>query len=430
MTDQATTTSSAHTSSAAHEALVEQYIDILLRAGVNIQPGQTLVMQPALGPEIQPFVHRVAERAYALGAGNVVILWQDQYAQRLRILHGDEAALNHEPTGFAHEIESYLDRGAARLSIVAPDPEALQGLDPERQAKMHAASSRAMKRVMDLTMADAVAWSIGAIPTAAWAKQVFPGKPVEEGIAELWRIIFAVSRVDQPDPMAAWLAHAQNLKVREEYLNRARFKTLHYRAPGTDLHIDLPKGHHWISGGVRSERGIEFFPNIPTEEVFTAPQRDGVNGTVTSTLPLRYNGETIEHLSLTLRHGRIVEYGAERGAETLKTIIETDEGSHFFGEVALVPVTSPCNTGFPFYNTLFDENAVSHIAIGRAYSTCLEGGEKLSDEEVAARGLNFSMTHVDFMIGSDHLDVDGETEAGEIVPVMRQGLWAEHSGSR
>lgn len=421
MSDHASTTSSA----TPHDALVERYIDILLRAGTNLQPGQTIVMQPELGPEIQAFMHLVAERAYALGAGDVVIQWHDPVAQRLRTLYGDASALDHEPHGAAREVLSYLERGAARLAVVAPDPQAFAGLDPQRQARVRVARAKAYKPIQDLTMTHANAWSVAAIPTAAWARQVFPNRSVEEGMAELWRVIFAVSRADQPDPLAAWLAHGADLKRREAQLTRAQFKTLHYRAPGTDLHIELPTAHRWIGGSSHSARGIEFYPNIPTEEVFTAPKRDGVNGTVTSTLPLQLNGQTIEHIHLTLREGRIVEYGAEHGGEMLKSVIETDEGSHFFGEVALVSITSPCNTGFPFYNTLFDENAASHIAIGRAYPTCIEGGEKLSEEEASARGLNASLMHVDFMVGSDRLDVDGETTSGDIVPVMRQGQWAE-----
>lgn len=434
MSDQAPDTSTsaptAATGDVTHDALVERYVDILLRAGINLQPGQIVVMQQALGLEVQPFVHRVAERAYALGAGDVVILWQDLVAQRLRLLHGDEVALDHEPHGAAREVLSYLERGAAQLAIDAPDPEALAGLDAERQARVRVARARANKPVQDLTMTSANAWSVGAIPTAAWARQVFPERSVEQGMAELWRIIFAVSRADQPDPLAAWLAHGAGLKARAAQLTRAQFKALRYRAPDTDLHVELPSAHRWNGGGSTSARGIAFVPNIPTEEVFTAPKRDAVNGTVTSTLPLQVNGQTVEHIHLTLRNGRIVDYGAERGGEMLKSVIETDEGSHFFGEIALVPVTSPCNTGFPFYNTLFDENAVSHIAIGRAYPTCIEGGQSLTEEQVAARGLNLSMMHVDFMVGSDQFDVDGETHSGEIIPVMRHGVWAEEFALR
>lgn len=407
-----------------HDALIEKYIDVALRSGVNIQPGQPLLMQLSISPELLPFAHRVAERAYQLGAGNVIIQWNDQYMTRLRALHGNEAALTHEPHGMVAEIESYLDQGAASLHIAAPDPQVLAGVDPERLATMQLAGSNASMRIQPRIMSGAVPWSIIAIPTPAWAKQVFPDKPVEEGMAELWRIIFATTRVDQPDPIAAWHAHIEDLKIRREYLNRMRFKRLHYRAPGTDLRVELPATHLWVSGGERSASGAIFHPNIPTEEVFTAPQRDGTNGTVRSTLPLQVAGQTIEHLTLTLRDGRIVEYGAERGAEMLKTIVERDEGSHFLGEIALVPITSPCNTGFPLYNTLFDENAVSHIAIGQAYPICIEDGTLLGEEELDARGLNASKMHMDFMVGSDQLDIDGETASGEIVPVMRKGLWA------
>lgn len=411
-------------SSTEHEALVEKYIDIILRGGINLQPDQILFMMLPMRPELQTFAHVVADRAYALGAGDVVIHWQDSYLERLRALHGNEAALTHVPAGVVREIESYMEAGAGMLQIMAPDPEALAGTDPERLAKMQAALASVAQGIQQRMASGATPWSIVAIPTPAWARQVFPEKPAEEGMAELWRIIFAVSRVDQPDPMAAWVAHVHDLKAHEDYLNSMRFKRLHYRAPGTDLHVELPETHRWVSGALHSERGVDFFPNIPTEEVFTTPRRDAINGTVTSTKPLHVSGQTIERLTLTLRDGRIVEYGAERGADVLKTIIEMDEGSHYLGEVALVPITSPCNTGFPFYNILYDENAVSHIAIGHGFPFALEGGTALGEEELVARGMNTSAMHLDFMVGSDQLDIDGETTSGVIVPLMRGGLWA------
>lgn len=407
-----------------HEELVARYIDVILRGGVNLQPDQALVMMLPMGPELQEFTHRVAERAYALGAGDVVVMWQDQYVERLRALHGNEAALTHVPAGRIREIESYLEDGAAMLNIMAPNPEALAGTDPARLAKMQAAVAPVAQGIQRRMASGATPWSIVSIPTSAWAKQVFPERSPEEGMAELWRIIFAVSRVDQPNPMAAWDEHMRDLAAHETYLNSMRFKRLHYRAPGTDLHVELSESHRWVSGKLRSERGLDFNPNIPTEEVFTTPKRDAINGTVTSTQPLHMSGQTIEHLRLTLRDGRIVEYGAERGEDVLKTVVEMDDGSHYLGEVALVPVSSPCNTGFPFYNVLYDENAVSHIAIGHGFPFCFENGTALGEEELVARGMNTSLMHLDFMVGSDQLDIDGETASGVIVPLMRAGLWA------
>jgi aminopeptidase len=392
--------------------------------GTNLQPGQTLVVTTELAAESLPFIHRLAERAYALGAGNVLINWQDQTVLRLRGLHGDEAALNAGPVWQAREREALSQRGAAFLSISAPDPDALAGVDPQRMATIQQASATAFAGYTRSLMASQHVWCVGAIPTTAWARRVFPQLAAEEAVDSLWRYILGVARCETPDPLAAWQEHVQLLTTHMDHLNTLRFQRLRYRAPGTDLTIELPEGHQWLGGGSRTPQGIAFMPNIPTEEVFTAPKKDGVSGTVRSTLPLFARGQLIERLTLTFARGRIVNYAAERGEETLKHIIETDEGSHFLGEVALVPVTSPCNIGTPLYSTLFDENASCHLAIGQAYAACIEGGKELGEAELAARGLNASMAHVDFMIGSDQLAIDGETATGETVPVFRQGNWA------
>jgi aminopeptidase len=406
---------------------IEQYIEVLLRVGANLQPGQTLVVTTELVAENLPFIHQLAERAYALGAGNVLINWQDQTLVRLRGLHGDEAALKTGPVWQAREREELSERDAAFLTISASDPGAMAGVEPQRMATMQQASASAFAGYVRRLMANQHVWSIGAIPTTPWARQVFPKLSAEEAVAALWRYILRVARSDTPDPLAAWQEHIQRLATSQQYMNAMRFRRLRYRAPGTELTIELPEGHQWIGGGARTPRGIAFMPNIPTEEVFTLPKKDGVHGTVRSTLPLYARGQLIERLALTFERGRIVDYTAATGEEVLKHIIETDEGSHYLGEVALVPVTSPCNIGTPLYSTLYDENASCHLAIGQAYAECLEGSKELNEEELAARGVNASLAHVDFMIGSDQLDIDGETASGETVPVFRGGNWAPNA---
>ncbi|HET7616529.1 MAG TPA: aminopeptidase, partial [Bacillales bacterium] len=240
----------------------------------------------------------------------------------------------------------------------------------------------------------------------------------------LWDTVFKMTRADREDPVAAWDEHQKSLNEKVEYLNRKKFAKLHYLAPGTDLTIAFPEGHKWVGGGSPNEDGVDFIANIPTEEVFTLPLKTGVNGTVSNTKPLNYSGNLIDHFSLTFENGRIVDFDAEQGKDTLKRLIETDEGSHYLGEVALVPNDSPISqSGLIFFNTLYDENASCHLAIGKAYPSSLEGGSKMDAEELEQQGANSSLAHVDFMIGSDKLDIDGITKDGDVEPLFREGNW-------
>lgn len=408
------------------ETQLERYAELLLRLGVNLQPGQNLILNAGAAPveEVATMMRLLARKAYAMGARNVFPQWDDADIARTRMLLAPEEALSDVQLWRIRWMEEQSDLGSAFLSLAAPDPDLFAGVATERLTAARRANARASERLMAATMKLAHPWSVGAVAIRAWARKVHPDLSESEALAALWAYIFKATRVDQPDPLAAWREHLTQLATHMDALNRLRFARLHYRAPGTNLTIDLPEGHRWEGGGSALQRERPIVPNIPTEEVFSLPARNGVNGVVSATMPLNYNGVLIEGIRLTLDGGRIIDYSATSGADALKSIIETDEGSHYLGEVALVPANSPINVGRPVYNTLFDENAACHIAIGRAYPTCIEGGEAMSQEELAARGVNFSDTHVDFMIGSTELDIDGETASGERVPVFRRGLWA------
>jgi aminopeptidase len=366
----------------------------------------------------------MTRKAYEMGARNVFPQWDDASITRTRMLSAPVEALSDVQLWRVKWLEEESEQGSAFMTLLAPDPDLFDGVETERLTISRRANARAGARLSEAASKLAHPWSVAAIATRAWARKVHPDLSERDGLDALWRYIFAATRVDRPDPLQAWRDHMAQLNAHMGELNRMRFKRLRYSAPGTDLTIDLPEGHLWMGGGASAFKGNLFVPNIPTEEVFSLPAREGVNGVVSSTMPLNYNGMLIDGIRLTLADGRIVSYSATSGEAALKSIIETDEGSHYLGEVALVPLDSPVNTGTPVYNTLFDENASCHIAIGRAYPICIEGGDAMTPEELAAHGVNSSDAHVDFMIGSAEMDIDGETASGERVPVFRRGMWA------
>ncbi|HET9110637.1 MAG TPA: aminopeptidase [Ktedonobacterales bacterium] len=410
----------------AFEAQLESYVTVLLRLGVNLQPGQNLIITSTSAPveEVAPVMRLITRKAYEMGARNVYPQWDDAEVSRTRMLLAPDEALSDVEMWEVKWAEEESAKGSAFLTLFAPDPDLFEGVPMERLTTSRRANARARARFSAATSKMAHPWSVGAIATRAWARKTHPDMSDEDAIAALWQYIFQATRIDQPDPVRAWQEHVAQLTTHTNELNRARFKRIRYHAPGTDLTVDLPEGHIWIGGGSNAHNGHAFIPNMPTEEVFSLPARNGVNGMVSSTMPLNYNGVMIEGIRLKLRDGRIEEYSATRGEDALKSIIETDEGSRYLGEIALVPLDSPLNTGTPVFNTLFDENASCHIAIGRAYPICVEGGEAMTPEELAAHGVNSSDAHVDFMIGSAVLDIDGETASGEWTPVFRKGMWA------
>lgn len=407
-----------------HEELLERYIEVILRIGVNIQPGQTLVVNTNPAAVFRTLTHRLAERAYALGAGEVVASWHDPVLARLRGLHASEAALARVPTWRAQQYEVFDREGAAYLSLTAPDGDVRSGVDPTRLALQHHAAASVLAPHWQAEMGDQHVWCIVSVATPAWATLVFPDHDPDEALAALWQVIFTATRANAPDPVAAWQEHITRLASIQGYLNARRFGHLHYTGPGTNLTVRLPERHHWLGATSTTPQGQVFVPNIPTEEVFTLPLRTGVEGTVRSSLPVEIEGQTVEQLSLTFHEGRITQYSAETGSGALRQLIETDEGSHYLGEVALAPLSSPCNIGRPLHNILFDENAACHLAIGEAYPTNILGGQSLSRDEVAAAGANTSSQHVDFMIGSPGLQVEGETVTGERELLIDRGNWS------
>ncbi len=412
-------------------AQLESYVTLLLQLGVNLQPGQNLIINATATPveEVAPVMRLMTRKAYEMGARNVFPQWDDAEMTRSRMLLATEEALGDVQMWRVKWLEEQSALGSAFLTLFAPDPDLFSGVATERLTIARRANARAGARLAEAASKLAHPWSVGAIASRAWARKVYPELSESDGLSALWSYIFKATRIDQPDPLQAWRDHIAQLAAHMQYLNRMRFTRLRYSAPGTDLTLDLPEGHLWQGAGASGQNSKQFVPNLPTEEVFSAPARGGVNGTVSSTMPLNYNGVLIEGIRLTLNDGRIVAYSAQSGADALKSIIETDEGSHYLGEVALVPLDSPVNTGTPVYNTLFDENASCHIAIGRAYPICIEGGEAMTPAELAARGVNSSDAHVDFMIGSAEMDIDGETASGERVPIFRGGMWAGDAAS-
>jgi Leucyl aminopeptidase (aminopeptidase T) len=404
--------------------LLEKYAHLIVKTGLNLQDKQTLVITAPI--ESAPFTRLVAEKAYQEGARDVVIQWRDELFSKIRYLHAPEEIFEEFPEWQKEFYLSYVQQGAAFLSIYASDPELLKDVNPQRLAKAQKASNTALKDYRERLMSNKNTWCVVAIPTASWSKKVFSHLSEEEAMEKLWDVIFKTVRVDTENPIVSWEEHKANLKRRMDLLNSLAFTSLHYKnSLGTDLNIELPENHIWLGGSEFTPEGIEFVANMPTEEVFTLPKRTGVNGQVVSSMPLNYNGNLIENFSLTFKEGRIVDFKAEKGCETLKTLIETDEGSHFLGEVALVPYDSPIsNSKILFYNTLFDENASCHLAFGKAYPVCMKNSETLTQEDFSKLGINESLVHEDFMIGTSDLEIIGTTTDGNSIPIFRNGNFA------
>ena len=402
---------------------LDKYAALAVKVGVNVQGGQTLVVNAAI--DNAEFIRLIVKKAYEAGANNVIVNWNDDVVSRLKYDLAPDASFQEYPEWRAREMEDLAEKGAAFMSVVSSSPDLLKGVNPERIANFQKAAGQALDKYRQYIQSDKISWTVIAAPSEAWAAKVFPDASPEESVEKLWEAIFKATRADLEDPINEWKAHDATLREKADYLNEKRFKSLHYTAPGTDLTIDLPKGHLWAGAGSLNEKNHEFMANMPTEEVFTVPHKTGVNGYVASTKPLSYGGNIIDEFTVTFENGRIIDVKAKDGEDILKQLVETDEGSHYLGEVALVPFNSPISqSNILFYNTLFDENASNHLAIGSAYAFCIEGGKEMTQEELAENGLNSSITHVDFMIGSAEMDIDGITESGEKEPVFRNGDWA------
>ncbi|MEG0855554.1 MAG: aminopeptidase [Terrisporobacter sp.] len=402
---------------------LEKYAELAIKVGVNIQPNQTLLIRTPI--QCADFVRYAVKFAYENGARNVFVEWSDEQCSLSRYLYAPNDVFNEFPQWVSDQYVTIAKEGGAFLSIHAQDPDLLKDIDPQRISNYQKASGIALKEWRSYTLTDKCKWSIVSVPTEPWAHKIFPDVSSEEAVKKLWGLIFKCTRVDTEDPVASWMEHNKNLQERTDFLNRNNFKTLKYKSSKTDLTIGLPENHTWESGASVDPDGVNFNPNMPTEEIFTLPHKYQVEGVVHSSKPLVYGGNVIDDFTLTFKEGEIIECSAAKGEKTLKNLIATDEGSHYLGEVALVPYKSPISdTNVVFYNTLYDENASCHLALGSAYATCIKGGADLPREEYDAYGINDSLTHVDFMIGSPDLDIVGITYDGEEIQIFKDGNWA------
>ena len=404
-----------------NEKEFEKYASLVLQVGVNLQKGQMVFANcPAEKAEVAEIF---ARRAYELGAGYVKILFNDEKLDRLAYEHAEERILCDVFPSAVLAKEEIVQKGACYVSLIAEDPDALAGLNETKLANVSRARAKAFKNFQDAVMVNKIRWCVAAIPGKAWAKKLFPdAKDPEE---ELWNAIAAAVRLQEADPVSAWRAHIGKLNARAEFLNERDFSALHFVSEnGTDLTVGLADGHFWLAAEETARDGVKFIANLPTEEVFTAPHSRKVDGVVKNALPLVYDGSVIDDFSLTFEAGQIVSFSAKRGEGTLRGVLSTDEGAKRVGEVALIGKNSPiAKAGMLFYNTLFDENASCHLALGQAYPTTLRGGGELTKDELAKRGANDSATHVDFMIGTPDLSVTGIGKDGSETPVMKNGDW-------
>ncbi|MGI8133997.1 aminopeptidase [Enterococcus lactis] len=403
--------------------LLKKYARLIAETGVATEKGHTVVLQ--ISVDQAPLARLITQEAYKLGAAEVIVQWTGDQIQREFLLHAATDRIENVPQSKIDQADEWLEKGASRISVVSADPDAFAGVDSQRVASYQAAAGKALMNLRKATQANKVSWTVVAAAGKQWAAKVFPDLPEEEQVDALWDQIFKTTRVYEEDPVLAWKKHDEKLAKKAEELNQEQFSALHYTAPGTDIIIGLPKNHLWEGAGSYNARGKKFMANMPTEEVFTAPDSHRVDGYISSTKPLSYAGTIISGMKFTFKDGKVVDFSAEQGEDVLAKLLDTDEGARRLGEVALVPDPSPISqSGIIFFNTLFDENASNHLALGSAYAFSVKGGTEMSDEELAEAGLNRSQTHVDFMVGSDKMDIDGIREDGSTVPIFRNGDWA------
>ncbi len=403
------------------EEKLAEYAELTVRVGVNIQPGQELLI--ATTTDAAAFTRLITAKAYEAGAKQVHVAFSDPVVSRTHYELAPEEAFREFPEWIVSQRDAIIDNQGAFLWIDAEDPDLLNGIPANRLSDAQKSSGKALERYRQAVGSDKIAWSIVAVPSEKWAKKVFPAEP--DQVAALWKAIFQTVRIGEGDAVSLWQEHIAQLESRAALLNERRYQKLHYRAPGTDLTIELPPAHIWMSGASQTPQGVPFIANMPTEEVYTVPSQMGVEGVVRNTKPLIYQGNRIDDFTLRFEKGRIVEATAGTGQELLNELISADEGAAYLGEVALVPDKSPISlSGILFYNTLFDENASNHLAIGDSYPTCLEGGKELEREQLKDHGLNTSIVHEDFMIGSKDMDIDGIKPEGQTEAIFRNGNWA------
>lgn len=401
-----------------------KYADITLEIGVNIQKGQTLyITTPIYAAE---FVRIVTKKAYEKGAKQVHVDWYDEELIRLRYELAPEESFSEYPNWKAQTLLEEAENNTAflRISESSGNPDLLKGIDPKRISLDNKTRGKALAKYSSYTQFDKVSWSIVAVPSTKWAEKVFPELEGQVAVDKLWEAIFSATQVNEVDPIISWQKHLKLLDEKIQILNAKRYHALRFIATGTDLTIELPETHVWEAGGSITESGVDFVANIPTEEVFTAAKKDGVNGTVSSSRPLNYGGAMINDFQLTFKNGKVVAYKAREGEENLRLLLESDEGASYIGEVALLPYRSRISDlNITFFNTLLDENASSHLALGSAYPINIEGGLKMDREELEEKGINISNTHVDFMIGTPDMSVNGIYKDGAQEPIFIRGSW-------
>jgi aminopeptidase len=410
--------------SLSFEQKLDRLAEVAVRVGLNLQKGQELVLTAAT--DALPLVRRIVEQAYKAGAKFVTPLISDDEIALARYRSAPDASFDFAPEWFYDGIANAFRSGAARMGITGANPALLSGQDPEKVSRANIAMSKAYKPAMELITRHDINWTIVAAATPAWAELVFPGEPEELAMGKLWDAIFRTSRITGDDPVADWKRHGENLKHRVDLLNAKRYHSLRFFTPdgATDLTVGLADQHLWAGGGTTAGNGVYCQPNIPTEECFTTPHKNRVHGIVSASKPLSHQGTLIENIRCRFENGRIVEVTATKGEDAIRKLIATDDGARRLGEVALVPHNSPiAHSGILFWNTLFDENAASHIALGQAYSTCIINGEKMSEEELAKLGANESIIHVDWMIGGPTMNIDGVSASGAAEPLMRDWDW-------
>ena len=402
---------------------MEQFAELAVRVGANMQPGQTVVVRCDVA--CQEFAHLIVAKAYEFGAKKVIMQWSDEIVSRMGMLNQSVESLCEVPQWAIDQSQYFIDQKVCLISIKAGDPNIYKGCDPVKLKESALASGKAMINFRKATMSNLLRWTLVSIPTPAWAQQVFPGIPAEEAVDKMWDAIGHIMRLDREDPTEAWFAHIDVLTRRAAYLTSHNFETIHmYNAQGTDLYVGLAIEHEWIAAREMGQDGIPFTANMPTEEIFTAPHNKKINGTVVSALPLVNNGNIIDNFSITFKDGRVVDYTAEVGYEALKGLLTADEGVLSLGEIALIGKNSPiAESGILFFNTLFDENASCHLAFGQSYPTTVKNGNSLTDEQLAERGMNSSIKHVDFMVGTADLSITATTESGEEITVFVDGNW-------
>lgn len=402
---------------------LEEYAELVVKVGLNIQKDQPLLINTTT--DTIEFTRLITKKAYEAGAKRVDVNFADEVVSRAFYDLAPEASFHEFPKWAALQRDELIENKGAILWIDADNPDLLEGVSVDRISNFQKASGKALANYRKAVMNDVITWSIVAMPSPKWAAKVFPNLQPEEQMQALWELIFQVVRIGEGTAVEKWKAHIENLETRATLLNEKRYKKLHYKSTGTDIQVELPKGHIWMSGASKNAQSVPFIANMPTEEVYTAPLKNGVNGYVSNTKPLVYKGNIIDNFTLTFENGAITKVQAETGEALLKELTQTDEGAKYLGEIALVPHESPISaSNVLFFNTLFDENASNHFAIGEAYPTCVEGARGLSEEEIQKLGINTSLVHEDFMIGSADMDIIGELEDGTMEQIFKQGTWA------